>query len=449
MMPSANLKLGAAIALLIWLAATSSYTIAQDTIQVATSPDDQRFLARAEDLLTSGDAETAYTLLSKREIELAGNPFFDYLLGVAALDSGRANDGIFSLRRALLVVPGFSGARMELARAYFETGNLAMSRPLFEQLLSEQPPAAVRAVIDAYIASIDASPTAPIGHFRIHYDLAAGFDTNANGSTDNQQFLGFMLSPNNTETESSFAELAAGFSFSKPKSTRVAWYTNGRIGFRHNPDADFVDAGVVSGAGGMNWQRGKFFGRTGVDAYWSTRDGDSNQSYAGIETMLGRRLPEYWDVSLGIRGGALRYASAIDIMDVNRVLFTGRLGRAFSTGGSFGIELVGGKDSERRSASPYGNSKLGGRVTLYSPLDDNTVLFVSSGSLTSDYDGLFFGTPREDTQISTLLQIEFRNVGRDGLSLTPRLRHVNNDSDVALYDYDRLEFSLNLRWTPQ
>ena len=51
--------------------------------------------------------------------------------------------------------------------------------------------------------------------------------------------------------------------------------------------------------------------------------------------------------------------------------------------------------------------------------------------------------------MSTLLQIEFRNVLKDGLSLTPRLRHIDNDSDVELYDYDRLEISLNLRWTPQ
>lgn len=449
MMPLANFKRGATAALLFWLAATATVAIAQDTLQVATSQGDQRFLARAEDLLTSGDAATAYSLLSARESELAGNPFFDYLLGVAALDAGRASDAIFSLRRALAVAPGFSGARMELARAYFETGNLTMSRPLFVQLLDEQPPPAVRAVIDNYIASIDASPSAPVGHLRMHYDLAAGYDTNANGSTDSQQFLGFMLSPNNVETESSFAEIGAGLSWSKPTSTRVAWYSNGRVGFRHNPDANFVDSSLISGTGGVNWQRGKFFGRTGVDAFWSTRDGDSNQSYAGIDTMFGRRLVDYWDLSIGIRGGALRYANAIDIMDVNRVMFTGRLGRAFAAGGSFGIELVGGSDSERRSGSPYGNTKLGGRLTLHSPLRDDVILFVSSGSLTSDYDGLFFGTPREDTQISTLLQVEFRNVGRDGLSLTPRLRHVDNDSDVALYDYKRLEFSLNLRWTPQ
>ncbi len=449
MMPLAKTLAGARLLLLMSLLTGTGFAFADDTLQVASSADTQRFLARAEDLLTLGETAAAYQLLSEKESELAGNPFFDYLLGVAALDSGRTSDAIFSLRRALIVAPGFSGARMELARAYFESGNMAQARPLFVRLLDEQPPAAVRAVIDNYIASIDASPAAPKSSLRFHYDIATGYDTNANGSTDSQQFLGFMLSPNNVEADSSFAEVGGSFSWSKPRSTRVAWYTSGRLAYRHNPDADFVDSALVSAAGGMSWQRGKFFGRAGLDAYWSARDGNANQNQVGLDTLFGRRLGGQWDLSLGVRGGALRYDDNIDIMDVNRVMFTGRLGRAFSSGGSFGFELVGGNDSERRSNSPYGNSKLGGRITLYAPVGNDRMLYFSSGSLTSDYDGLFFGTPREDTQVSTLIQIEFRNVLKDGLSLTPRLRHIDNDSDVALYDYDRLEISLNLRWTPQ
>lgn len=449
MMPSAKLKVIASLGLILSLAMLAAPARAQDTLQVAASASDQRFLARAEDLLTAGDSATAYALLQKKESELAGNPFFDYLLGVAALDTGHTGDAIFSLRRALAVAPEFSGARMELARAYFESGNLSMSRPLFVRLLDEQPPDAVRSVIENYIAAIDASPDAPRSTFRAHYDVAVGYDSNANGSTDNQQFLGFTLSPGNVETDSSYAEIGAGFSWSRPVSTRFGWYTGGRASIRHNPDADFVDAAIISGNGGMNWQRGAFFGRAGLDAYWATRDGDPNQIYAGLDALFGRRLSDRWDMSLGIRGGALRYDDAIDVMDVNRVLFTGRLGLNFPGSGGFGIEVIGGNDSERSSSSPYGNSKLGGRLTLYAPLGADRMFFASTGSLTSDYDGLFFGSAREDTQISTLLQIEFRNVWTDGLSLTPRIRHTDNDSNVALYDYDRVEVGLILRWTPQ
>jgi hypothetical protein len=35
------------------------------------------------------------------------------------------------------------------------------------------------------------------------------------------------------------------------------------------------------------------------------------------------------------------------------------------------------------------------------------------------------------------------------LSLIPRIRYIDNDSDVSLYDYDRTEATLLMRWTPQ
>ncbi|MEQ8662866.1 MAG: hypothetical protein RLW62_18795, partial [Gammaproteobacteria bacterium] len=46
-------------------------------------------LEQALSLLGSGQAEQAYELLAAAEEANAGNPDFDYLLGLAALDSGR------------------------------------------------------------------------------------------------------------------------------------------------------------------------------------------------------------------------------------------------------------------------------------------------------------------------------------------------------------------------
>ena len=86
-------------------------------------------------------------LLSPEETRLAGNPLFDYLYGVAALDTGRLSNAIFALQRALAVSPSFSGARLELARAHYDAGNPSLARPLFERLLEEDPPDGVRAVV--------------------------------------------------------------------------------------------------------------------------------------------------------------------------------------------------------------------------------------------------------------------------------------------------------------
>ncbi len=448
MMPAARKTCITFLACLLFAGLTPA-THAQDTLQVAASTDEQQFLADAESILATGQSQAAFTLLLTRERELAGNPYFDYLLGVAALDSGQYSEAIFSLRRALEVSPGFSGARMELARAYFDSGNAGLARPLFVALLDESPPAPVRTVINQYIASIDATPSLPTGSLRYSFDITAGYDSNANGSTDDQQFMGFMLSPDNLKTESPFMEAGAALSWSKPENTQFGWYAGGRAAYRHNPDADFVDSGIVSGNAGMNWQRGRYFGRAGVDGYWATRNGDPNDTYLGLDALFGSRVSDRWDLTFGLRGGALRYDDAIDTLDVDRILYSGGLQYRFGSPGNIGFEIIGGNDSEKQAGSPYGNSKLGGRITLYLPISERGTLYAYTGSLTSDYDGLFFGTPREDTQISALLQITYQDVGIEGLSLTPRIRYINNDSDVALYDYDRTEVGLQLQWMPQ
>lgn len=440
---------GAAAGLVLYACLIVAPLQAADTIQVPAAASTQQMLASAESLLASNQSTAAYQLLNGRVAELAGNAYFDYLLGVAALDSGHHSDAIFSLRRSLAVAPDFSGARMELARAYFENGNTAIARSLFVSLLDEQPPAGVRAVINDYLAAIDGRAVTPQARFDPYFEFAAGYDDNANGSTDEQQYLGFMLSPDNQKTESPFAEVGAGFSWNNPTSTRFGWYTGARAGYRRNTDATFVDAGIISGQLGMNWQRGAFFGRAGIDGYYAMRDGDSNSNYGGIDLLLGRRISATWDLTLGVRGGALRYDDAIEVLDVDRILYAAGARYRYSPLGSVGFELIGGDDSEQQSGSPYGNSKLGGRLVLTAPVSQSGLLSASIGSLTSDYDGLFFDTSREDTQLTGVLQVQFRDVLTDGLSLVPRVRYFDNDSDVALYDYDRTEVGLLVRWVPQ
>ena len=449
MMAAARIIIGlAGMCALLALPASAWSQSSSATLDVEADRASTQLLQAAEARLQRNDADGAYALLSPHEADLAGNPYFDYLLGIAALDSGRLSEAIFTLQRALAVEPGFSGARMELARAYFEAGNTDQARPLFVALLDESPPPAVRNVLHRYIDSIDARPAVPRPRFTPYAEFAAGHDSNANGSTDDAQFLGFALTPENVATDSPFTEAAAGFTWTVPTSHQVAWYSGARVSLRHNPDADFVDSGVLSALTGFSWRRGRFFGRAGLDGYVAQRDGDYNSSYGGLELLLGASLDARWDLSLGVRGGKLSHDDPIEILDVDRLLYTLGLAYRISSLASITIEGIGGEDDETQSGSPYGNSKAGARLSFSAPVADNQ-LRLSIGSLVSDYDGMFFGGTREDTQVTALAELEFRDIFTEGLSLIPRVRHIDNDSDVPLYDYDRTEFGLTLRWMPR
>ena len=437
------------ILILALMMAPLSLIHAQQTMRLADSGDARDLYQQAESLLASGHTRNAYELLRAYESGLSGNPYFDYLLGVAALDSGRSAEAVLSLRRAVSGAPDFSGARMELARALYDAGDYSEARPLFATLLGESPPPAVREVIDGYINAIDSRPKSPPSHFSPYGELFSGHDSNANGSTEDQTFLGFTLSPENLKTDSIFVEAAAGFDWNLPRSTNFGWFIGARAGFRDNPDAAFVDSGVFSGLVSMNWRSGAVFGRAGITGYGATRDGASNEAYGGVDFMLGRSLGDHWDISVAIRSGELSYDESIEVLDVNRTMYTLGTSYRFASRGRFSIEAIGGNDDEQQNGSPYGNSKEGGRVGVIAPLNETAYLIASFGRLTSDYDGLFFGATREDRQITSLLQFEFRDVWTNGLTLAPRLRYIENESDVELYTYNRTEVGLMIRWAPR
>jgi tetratricopeptide (TPR) repeat protein len=419
------------------------------TMQLADSGDAHDLYQQAESLLANGKTANAYALLRAYESEFSANPYFNYLLGVAALDYGRSSEAILSLRRAVAGAPLFSGARMELARALYDASEYGEARPIFVSLLGESPPPEVQGVIESYIHAIDARPSSPPSRFSPYAELLTGHDSNANGATDNEQFLGFTLSPENQKTDSPFVEAAAGFDWILPQSTQFGWFVGARASVRDNPDAEFVDSGIISGLVSMNWRHGAVFGRAGLNGYGASRDGESNERYGGLDVMLGRTLSSSWDISIAVRSGALSYDESIEVLDVNRTLFTFAASYRFASLGRLSIEAIGGNDDKQESSSPYGNSKAGARLGLTAPFGESAFLIASLGSLTSDYDGLFFGNVREDRQLSSLLQLEFRDVFTDGLTLAPRLRYVDNDSDVDLYTYNRTEVGLMIRWAPK
>ena len=79
-------------------------------------------------LLEAGDSQGAYDLLSPLEVDRAGDPRFDYLLGLAALETGRATEAVFAFERVLAVEPGNLLARADMARALAALNEMESAR---------------------------------------------------------------------------------------------------------------------------------------------------------------------------------------------------------------------------------------------------------------------------------------------------------------------------------
>lgn len=62
-------------------------------------------LTQADQLLSQRQAGAAFDLLAPLEDERAGDPDYDYLLGLAAIETGRGGIAAFAFERCLAVDP--------------------------------------------------------------------------------------------------------------------------------------------------------------------------------------------------------------------------------------------------------------------------------------------------------------------------------------------------------
>jgi tetratricopeptide (TPR) repeat protein len=136
---------------------------------------------RAKVLLARKDAKAAYALLLRQEGRRAGDPEYDYLLGVAALDSGEYERAVFALERVLAVQPNNHVARAEIARAFLAMGERDSARREFETVRQQTIPPEAKASIERYLAAIAASETTQIAGF---VEFGVGSDSNVNSATD-------------------------------------------------------------------------------------------------------------------------------------------------------------------------------------------------------------------------------------------------------------------------
>jgi hypothetical protein len=223
-----------------------------------------------------------------------------------------------------------------------------------------------------------------------------------------------------------------------------------RLSHRFNPDADFIDQSLASLNSTFNWARDRNRASVGASGYYSLLDGEDHEWGASLDLGFGRRLGDAWDLGLNLRGGVVRFENELlTVMDVDRYLAALALSRLNigSRAGRLTFTVVTSIDEESETDSPYGNERLGGRISGGWLLSPQSSVYLEAGYLQTQYDDEvgFFGVDREDEEWGALLATEHQNWPGKGWTLTPRVRYLDHGSNVTLYDYDRWEASLYAR----
>ena len=406
---------------------------------------------RAKALLQRNEAGAAYKLLLPLESERAGDPDYDYLLGVSALDAGDPERAVFALERVLALQPDNLQARAEIARAYLAMGEREAAKREFEAVKARQVPPQVRETIDRFLSAIAAAERTRVDSY---LEIAFGYDTNVNSATGTSTIaipaigsLAFALNPSLTERDDRFLNFAAGVNFTR--KLNVSWSVVGGFSgsIRQNLSEAQFGTDTVDGSIGMRYSSGLNAITVGAQGQYFAVDTDRYRTAGGAVAQWQRSFDERTQGTVFVQHAALRYPTQ-SVRNADRSIVGVAYAQSFS--GEYSpalfLSLYGGEEKEVNELFPHlGHKPLGARLGGQLRLGGGWSLFGSASYERRKYGGTepLFLVQREDKQSDINAGVSY--LWRSGTTLLLQVSHTANSSNVVLNDFDRTVVSTAMR----
>ena len=393
----------------------------------------------------------AYDALAAEQQARAGDPAFDYRLGIAAIDAGRYGEAIIALQRVLAVQPSNAPARAELARAYAMAGDVETARQEFATVVDDPSlPDPVRQRFTGFVRQFDKQMAGGGSDVSGFVEASGGYDDNINTATDLTtitiplfSFLGpGTLGPGAVAQGDEFYEVQGGLSGVFAVSRQDRLFASALGSWRDNFDTDTFDQAALTGTAGYahTFANRDVLSLSGqVQKFWLDRDG-FRTAYGAIAQYThsldqGRALTfsGQWnrlDFDTDPLRDADRYTVAVGYVD-----------RTISA------TVQGGKEETRRQAGDaqsnwFAGANIGGEF----PVAERIAVVAGAAVDIRRYDAAdpLFLTERSDERVDVQAGLKFALT--DTLFLSPRATYSRNWSNIPLYDYERWTASAGLRF---
>ncbi len=415
-------------------------------------------LVRAERLIADGKANEAWRLLSPHEFTLAGREDFDYLLGIAALETGRADLATLILERVLAINPNHAAARLDMGRAYFALGDFERARIEFESVRRFAPPASAEATIDRYLAAMAERRTArsaPAGFALTGYaEFIAGRDSNVNAATSQTTFyvpvfgVNFSLASGSSQTADRFAGVGAGGEATYAFGNGVGLVAGFDLRVRDHPKADAYDYASGDLRVGVQHVGERDHLRATLSRNDYQLDGAAYRRTTGSSLEWRRALDPRTQVSAFGQDSRIRYLQSASQSYGSNLLLYGATGARTLDEATRTIVYAGffrGNDSATDGRADGDRRLYGVRGGLQRGLAPRTDVFASASLQKSTYEqqNAVFSTLRLDRQVDFAVGVNWQ-WHADWL-VRPQVAYTRNDSTISVNDYRRYEVSVALR----
>lgn len=399
-------------------------------------------LARLQNLIDSQRYAEAFNLGESLQREFGTQPEFDFLYGLAALETGRSGRAVLAFERVLMKSPRDHRARLHLARAYLKEGAQQRAHAELHLLLDDNPPAEIAAQARALLP---AQPT----RTRAFIEAGLGYDSNVNNAVDTDTLTTastlIRVDATAQSRDDSFARLTFGGQVLKPWGVHTFGFF-GLSGYENKnfneSEFDTSSLGVVGG-GGFDWGRNRLSVPLGYRQIWVDHSDYLRLSTLGVEWR--RQLDEQNLLNAAAQYGDYEYeaANARTAAGYSATLGWSGLYTGESRPRVGGSVFLGEEAVDQAALKYFGRRYYG--VTAdgsFSPYKDHSP-YVSFKLQRSDYDDddpIYLTARSEDY---SRLAAGWNWQVQPNWRLRAEADYTLNKSNLSLYEYDsnRLFFS--------
>lgn len=405
-------------------------------------------------LVESGQFHRAFDIADANQNRL-GEAEFDFLYGLAALETGRYGVALLAFERVRAARPGDQYAWLQMGRALFHLGEVDRAQAEFAALAAEaKEPLASRVKSWHDLAAERVAERR--GRKRYYVELGLAHDSNVNGGLDGggvdlskYGFGHFHPRGDQVAVSDNRLEAAGGGEYSRligPGKTAFAGVdANQQL---HLNAGEYNQTGIGAYAG-LAWLRGGQQWRLIGSSHLLAVDFHTHRNTIGVTGEWSAPLDSRRGVSAYGQFTRFDYTSAGGgERDSNLLGVGGGYRHALGFSGRPTISLVGGYALDRNAKGRDDYSRnilsLNGGASI-TPMPRLRV-GVNQTFIISNYDAAdrALGDTRKDNL--QLLTVHGNYALRDRLALRGELALTRNDSNIDLFDYERKLLSFKLRY---
>lgn len=406
-------------------------------------------------LFNNYQRQQAYDYARQYLAQMEGDPYFDYMYGVSAIDAGHASQGVFALERVLLAYPDDHVARLELARGYFILEEYPRARQEFEKVLALNPPKAVQETTQNFLDQIRLKEaryrTTSSGYVALGY----GSDTNVNSGVDQDKLTVITsLDANSLGQDDSFSNLSGAWQITVPFAPGWMFNTGINADIRKNSQLSQFDTltGTLQLGVSRLFKDSQYKGTLLYQDF--NLDGDKYRSLAGLNldwiyaiTQKSRLTTNLQYVLLDYPDQDSRNSSLASLSLSYSYSFSGSLSPYVFLSANIGQETP--DDDSQGAKSNTDRSITGLRTGINLTFTPRLAFQTSVGLQKSEYGAeqtfpAFFGITRSDDFVTADMALLW--LFSKDWRLDTRASYIKNDSNVELYNYDRTQVSLSVNY---